>query len=476
VTHAPTRVLFGLEEIWENAVPQAPVVAPTNWKVIGRYWNACLLVVAGTQCSGASSPIPGTTTHPDQHAGLLVPDDLGGVTLYAGNDGGAYRQHLYTGQDFSNDKWGEGANLGLHTLQPYDASIAKDGTVVAGLQDNGTIKISPSGRQDMIFGGDGFFAGINPDSSNQIVEEYVYGIVNGTLDGGRTWSNYPPDWGGSSSNALFATPFLIDPTNANHMMIGGRWVSQTEHPYEAHCIDGTPGFQCSPSGVPVSPGQVTYDNWTDVFDLGVVPGTTTARKTSALDVRGNSAYAGFCGPCSVFTKLTGFESGIATNVGGAAAPTFGTADGWHVAAANGLPDRYITSVRIDPSDPTGRTVYVTLGGFSSHWVPVGAQNEDVSRVGTGHVFVSHDAGETFTDVSGDLVDAPADWVLVRNGKLIVGTDVGPFISSSLTGGTYSRLGDLPATPVVSIKPDPSNSKRLLASTFGRGVYAFTFAG
>jgi hypothetical protein len=481
ITHAPTRVLFGLEEIWENSVQGAPVVAQTGWKVIGRYWNACLLVVAGTQCSGAGSPIPGTTTHPDQHAGLLVPDDLGGVTLYAGNDGGAYRQHLYAGQDFSNDNWGQGANIGLHTLQPYDANIAKDGTVVAGLQDNGTIKISPSGRQDMVFGGDGFFTAINPDNSSQMAEEYTYGNVNGSLDGGKTWSNYPPDWGGSSSSALFATPMQIDPTNPSHMMIGGRTVSQTEHPYEAHCVDGTAGFQCSPCCIPVGAGQVTYDNWADVFDLGVVPGTSTttssgsALKTSALDVRGDAAYVGYCGPCSVFTVLTGFKSGIATNVGGTAPPKFGAPDGWHVAPAAGLPDRYITSVRIDTTDPSGKTIYVTLGGFSSHWTPPGAQGEDVSRVGTGHLFVSHDAGATFTDVSGDLPDAPADWVLVRSGRLIVGTDVGPFVSSSLTGGSYSRLGDLPSVPVVSIKQDPSNPKRVIAATFGRGVYAFTFA-
>jgi hypothetical protein len=65
-------------------------------------------------------------------------------------------------------------------------------------------------------------------------------------------------------------------------------------------------------------------------------------------------------------------------------------------------------------------------------------------------------------------------VLVRAGKLIVGTDVGVFISSSLTGGTYSRLGDLPAVPVLTIRQDPANTNRLIAATFGRGVYAFTF--
>jgi len=102
------------------------------------------------------------------------------------------------------------------------------------------------------------------------------------------------------------------------------------------------------------------------------------------------------------------------------------------------------------------------------------QLREFRKVGTGHVFVSTDAGETFTDVSGDLVDAPANWVEVQSGKLLVGTDVGVFISSGLTGGTYSRLGDLPAVPVVHLTRDPSNASRIVVSTFGRGLYAYTF--
>lgn len=461
VTKAPTRVIFGLEEIWQNAV-RTGVTGPTSWNVIGRYWNACALIVAGTQCSGPSSPIPGTTTHPDQHGGLFVPDGSAGVTLYAANDGGAYKQHVGRGQEFSNDRWGDGINDGLHTLQPYDVNLAKDGTMVAGLQDNGTIKISPDGRQDMIYGGDGFYAGIDPDNSKRIVEEYTYGGVSGTLDGGRTWSSFRPS-GFDSTTAMFSTPFELDATNADHLMIGGRYIAQTPYPYRMHCYP-------DPSVEPC----LFFDNWTRVHDLGTVSGTTTARKTSALDVRGDAAYVGFCGPCSVFTKMTGFESGIATNVGGSAAPKFLSKDGWHEAAANGLPDRYVTSVRIDKSDPTSKTIYVTLGGYSSHWLPPGASGEDTSRVGTGHVFVSRDAGETFTDVSGDLPDAPANWVLVRNGKLLVGTDVGIFISSDLTGGAYSRFGDLPAVPVVTLREDPANPNRIIAGTFGRSVYQYVF--
>ena len=181
------------------------MTAPTHWKVIGRYWNACLQVVSGVNCAN-TDVIPGTTTHPDQHAGLLVPDATGGVTLYAGNDGGAYKQYVAPAGTSPTTTGGR-INDGLRTLQPYDAEIAKDGTVVAGLQDNGEMKISPNGREDMIFGGDGFFTGIDPNNSQRIVEEYANGAVSGTTDGGKTWESYSP----GLTNPQFATPMQLDP-------------------------------------------------------------------------------------------------------------------------------------------------------------------------------------------------------------------------------------------------------------------------
>ena len=89
------------------------------------------------------------------------------MTLVVGNDGGVYMQHAGAGDGRSpNDNWGRGANGGLHTLLPYDAQIAKDGTVYMGLQDNGELKIEPDGKQFTIYGGDGFFSAVDPDDSN----------------------------------------------------------------------------------------------------------------------------------------------------------------------------------------------------------------------------------------------------------------------------------------------------------------------
>ena len=467
LTKAPTRLSFGLEEVWENAVI-SPQVGHSDFKAIGRYWNACLTIVSGLNCNSPSSPIPGTTTHPDQHAGLFVPDASGGgVTLLAGNDGGAYLQHVAAGQDFSNERWGAGINNGLHTLQPYDAAIAKDGTVVAGLQDNGEIKIDPTtGKQTMIFGGDGFMTGIDPDNSKNIVEEYANGAVSVTADGGQFWDAINP----SLTSPLFETPLHVDPKLANHFMAAGRDVEESMSGY--HCVlSGVvdPTHQCA-----------AYDNWTKVYDLGTQqhPGDPSAassssdpdNQASALDLNGDNAYIGYCGYCDVVTQSVPFARGIATNVTGGKAMT---SNGWHIATANGLPTRFITSIRMDPTNPS--TVYVTLGGYGRNWVPPGALGDPTANVGVGHVFKSTDAGNNFVDISGNLPDGPAHWSLVRNGRLIVATDVGVFIAAGTSGGTYSHLGSgLPNVPVLHLTVNPANPNQVIAATDGRGVYRFTF--
>jgi hypothetical protein len=469
VTRAPTRVAFGLEEVWENAIfgePQNGVsAAATPWRVIGRYWNACALALGGYQCNGASSPIAGTTTHPDQHAGVFVPDGAGGVTLLAGNDGGAYLQHVGAGQDFSNDRWGAGANSGLATLLPYHVAAAKDGTVVAGLQDNGEMKITPAGYEVMIYGGDGFFSAIDPDNSNNIAEEYAGGVVALTNDGGKTWKHVDP----ALTSPLFATPFQQDPASAGHLLIGGRDVEETTNAYTQ---------PCTVVNTPASETCVGFA-WTKVYDLGTAnhPGVASAtsstsdpnNRLSAVDLAGDNAYVGYCGPCSGLGAHR-FARGIATNVAGSLPPQRLTGNGWHIAAAAGLPTRYISSVRMDPSNP--KTVYVTLGGYSTHWIPPGAVFYE--NVGAGHVFKSIDGGNTFTDVSGNLPDTPADWVVLHGTNLIVGTDIGVFISSSLDGGTWQVLGGLPAFTTAALAFSPADPNLLYAATFGRGIWSFHF--
>ncbi len=204
------------------------------------------------------------------------------------------------------------------------------------------------------------------------------------------------------------------------------------------------------------------------FDL-----TFDQRSDAGLQSKDSYAYVGFCGYCDTITQGTPFANGIATNVGGSKPGVAGAPDGWHIASAQGLPSRYITSVRMDPNDPN--TVYVTLAGYGRRWAFPGAVGEDTSKVGTGHVFMSTDAGEHFTDITGNLPDVPANWSVIHNGRLAVGTDIGVFVSCNAAGGTYSVLGNgLPTAPISTMSFKPNDPDLLVAGTYGRGVYTYRF--
>ena len=465
----PTRLDFGLEELWQGSGAPPAVPDTTKFHVIGRYFGGttCAFLNTGLPvCPTNNPPQPSTTTHPDQHGSIFVPDGQGGVTLVVGNDGGAYSQHVASGADFDNTQWGRGINEGLHTLQPYDAEMAKDGTVYAGLQDNGELKIQPDQKQFEIYGGDGFFTAVDPDNSNIAYEEYTSGAISVTKDGGKNWMSMDPQL----TSPQFSNPFIMDPTDANHLITAGRDVEETTAgPDTVTCADPS----CS----------LVNTNWTKVYDLGTQkhPGDANAssadddpdNQMSAIDLNGDNAYIGYCGFCDVITQGRPFANGIATNVGGSQPAKRLTGQGWHIAAAHGLPSRYISSIRMDPSNPS--TVYVTVGGYGRKWAPPGAVKDDTSKVGTGHVFKSTDAGENFTDITANLPDTPANWVIVRGGQLIVGTDIGVFASSDTNGSSWAVLGNgLPNVPITHLELKPGDPNTMVAATYGRGVYLYHF--
>ena len=466
---APTRLLFGLEEVWQNELP-VPMRGPTTFKVIGRYFSGstCLFLDIG---SVVGTPIPvcptdredaleaNTTTHPDQHMAAFIPESDGGVTLVVGNDGGAYTQNVGAGQEFNNTGWGNGANIGFNTLQPYHAAISGDGVVWMGLQDNGTAKIVPKEkfRHVMTFGGDGHFVAVDPDNSNVAFSETPFADMRATIDGGLSWSGIAPP----ITNAQFNHPFVMDPVNSKHLVTAGRQVVET-----------------------LSGAGTSANDWAEVYNLGTHnhPGDAEAEATpdfgedpalrmTAIDAFDANIYVGHCGPCDMLNAAAPFINGIATNVGGNKPPRIGEPDGWHMAKAKGLPNRYITGIAIDPKNP--RTVYVTLGGYSRRWTPPGLLGQ-AERIGTGHVFVSRDAGNTFKNISANLPDVRHTWVEVRGDDLLVATDVGVFVKKK-AGRTWSILGNgLPAVPVHTVEVSPRDLNLVIAATHGRGVYAYRF--
>jgi uncharacterized protein (TIGR03437 family) len=118
--------------------------------------------------------------------------------------------------------------------------------------------------------------------------------------------------------------------------------------------------------------------------------------------------------------------------------------------ASGLPNRTVTSMAIDPR--LSSTAYLSVWGF-----------------GTGHVFRTADAGYTWTDISGNLPDAPANAVAVDpSGPIYVATDMGVYRSDDGVSWTAFNVG-LPNTIVTSLALD-APSQTLTAGLYGRGVH------
>ena len=495
LTGVPTRMVFGLEEVWANeTLPTGdgqPLNGPTKFHVVGKYFagESCLLLSAGLPaCPTDREPTDplNLTTHPDQQDSIWVQDKdvAGGLQLVIGNDGGAYRYRFETdnNQELDNTNWYEGDNNGFSTLLPYFASVAKDGTVWAGLQDNGNMVVSPKTRRQFeTYGGDGFFTAVDPNDSKTSYEEYTNAAMSVTEDGGRTWRSIDPELTASK----FSNPFAMDPLDADHLVTAGREIVETLE------------------GPKTSSGMGEGTQWRKVFDLGTrtdhgnpdaVSSTEDPNNSmSAVDVIGSAVYVAYCGQCDTLNKVRpkdrAFLNGIATNVGGAEPRKSGTSKGWHYFRQRGvndqndgdnllrgLPNRYITSIAADPKKP--RRVFVTLGGYTRRWLPPGAVGDENLNIGKGHLFRSNDAGQTWRNVTGNLPDAPATWVEIRGGQLLVGTDVGAF-ASNMKGTTsgdpkFAPLANIPAVPIASIQQQPGDNHRVVVATYGRGIWTYDF--
>ncbi len=128
-----------------------------------------------------------------------------------------------------------------------------------------------------------------------------------------------------------------------------------------------------------------------------------------------------------------------------------------VASAGGPADRYVSRVFASPHEPG--TAFVTKSGF---------RNDDFRPF----VLRTTDSGKTWTSISAGLPAAPVN-VIVQDRKnkdlLIVGNDLGVWIS--LNGGTaWTRLkADLPTVPVHDLTVHPREND-LVLGTYGRGIF------
>jgi hypothetical protein len=413
----PNHVYVGLEEVFETRD------AGVSWTTIGPYWNFDFRCWSIFDASNACPP----TTHPDQHSIAF-----GNGRVYIGNDGGVYSRAI-NGPVNANGNATDWVshNANLRTLQYYSVGVGRvaGGVAVAGgLQDNGGSLLLPEdrkgvGRMGSPFGGDGGDIIVDPDDGCKILDEYVFLTLWLTETCGRSdgTTRAIRDVSVADPSPRFTAPFRADSVNKNLWIAGGRFLWKNDR------------------GFAIQSGA----EWSSIFDNGV------GHSTTAIAVQNGVIYSAWCGPCN----NDGFARGVSTNAGGFFR---------QLTLPSIVPNRYIAAVAIDPTDMSGRTAYLGFNGFSRRWT-------EGPGVGLGHLWKTVNGGTSWTDVSGNLPDVPVNDIVITNGRLVVGTDLGTVVSSN-GGATWSRLGsNLPYTTVMDLHLGPDGL--VYAATHGRGIWA-----
>jgi hypothetical protein len=288
-----------------------------------------------------------------------------------------------------------------------------------GAQDNGTTggNIFDINNWSRIYGGDGFQMVFHPDNSDIFYVETQNGNIRVTTDGGENFmgANKGLD---QTSYRNWDMPYLMSSFNPDILYAGT---------YRIFRNSTGPDEQWDPISEDLTKGELIAG--------GRYPTITTIHESP---LNPEVLYAG-------------------TNDGNVWVSTNG---GTSWTKCEGLPNRYVTDIKASSYQETW--VYASFSGYRD--------NDNSSRL-----FKSKDFGQNWESISGDLVDiAINDIYLIENNFdniIIVGTDVGVYITQN-EGANWQRLGNnMPLVPVYDLEYNPVYN-HIIAGTFARGIMSF----
>lgn len=352
--------------------------------------------------------------HADQH--VLRWDPKVPNRAYLGNDGGMYRS-----DNNGASGWIEATSQPYTQFYTVDVAETDPVLKVGGTQDNGCNRgyTGPGGPWTGIGCGDGLQVIIHPQHPNIVFGCSQYGsCYRSENSGGTPRQNIGPGQT-TSQRRNWLTPVQFDPTDPNVMYYAGNIVNRSTdngRTWTAISPDLTGGGPNDPAGYP----------W----------GTITTIAAAPTD--GNKLYVGTDDGKLWWTDNLG--------------------QNWTEVDPAQLPGTWVTRVAVHPKDKN--IAYATFSAFRS-----GSDRP--------HVMVTQDGGKTWTDIGRGLPDAPVNSVRpTSDGLLLVGTDVGVFVSG-WNGGEWAALGsDLPMAPVMYLRyHEPS--RQVTVATFGRGIFDAT---
>lgn len=425
-----------------TAVPHGP---GTDLYMGGINIYRCSLAPGATSCAWANlthvygcNPIAAAAhVHPDQHGMAFLATNP--QLMYFVNDGGIYRSSNGAAVDGTCNAANAGSwqnlngSMGAMTefislaQDPVDSSI-----VLGGTQDNGSPALH-AGNWSSVNTGDGGYSEIDPTDRNIWYTSNFFLSVQrctlGTNCDAPTFTDVISNQKAAGDNSSFYPPYMLDPRDS-HKIIAGTcrvWRGAADG-------SGWPG------------ANALSLNWSENSNAPCSAGDTMI---SALAAGGPPAPSGassviYAGRADgTIYVSTAAESGPASFVDRSA-----------TLFSNGYK---ISGIAVDANDPSGNTAVATVMGF-----------------GVGHVWRTTNAGQSWTDISGNLPDAPADSVLVDSADpahIFAGTDVGIFETHN-SGAAWTEAGaGLPNIPTTRLLLfDGPGTRRLRASTYGRGVW------
>jgi len=368
----------------------------------------------------------GNSVHADIHNLVFAPDDSN--KLWLGCDGGIFYSINPKATSIANIF--ASRNNGLSTLMmehmglhPTDSNV-----LFCGTQDNGGLKFTGNSEWIYSSGGDAGFQIINWNNTSKILSSYVENQLRVSTTNGARMS-YDTDVSvpiSSGEAVLFYAPVVGTPYNPGN-------------PSEAEII----AFGSVRPWISTDFGN----NWISIPNNSRTDDGLNASIKSLTFASATKLYAGnWIGGVYRFDKTSsGWTRTQIDTLGG----------------ANNLPlNGIVTDIAIDPSDPTGNSIYISLGGSGDYrhvWHFDGTEWQQ--RSGPNNI------------PSQKLLDVHAGAIIVdpnNTNTVYVGMDIGCWRSTD-GGMTWDVFSEgLPDSAVMDLKIHPSGVIR--ASTHGRGVF------
>lgn len=380
-------------------------------------------------------------THPDQHALAFAPvAGKKSAKVYVGNDGGFFVT-ADTGKTFAVRNNG----LAITQFQTLARDWATPEGLIAGAQDNGTRQTetgAPASWQ-FIFGGDGSYCAVNSQNPDTFYVSYQYLNLFRTEDRGQTFQRVRSGAvaGSERDTRVYTREEIARETTEERL---------------AEAFEGAARRGANSSRIGFYAPFVLDPRDPDVLFAGTEQVLRTINHGAMLLPISGDLTAG--GVISAITVAPSRSSTL----------WVGSSDGEiHVSTDARFPEPHFTRVR---DERMGRGPVASIAVASNDPKKAVAV---FSKYGDGHVWLTQDSGATWVNIDSNLPDIPVSAVLFDNRDesqqtIVIGTDLGVFISTNL-GATWLVLGEgLPAVAVMALVQDEST--RIWAATHGRSIF------